>query len=770
MRFSPVLLLIWAGCAWGQTNRGELRFRISDPSGAALHATIELDSRANGFHESVESDDTGRASIPMLPFGVYSVTIQRSGFAPYRETVDVHSTMPLERPVTLAVAGSESIVRVTDLGPLVDMNSVSSAMHIGSQEIEERVSSLPGRSLQDLVVSQPGWLYEGNAVLHPRGSEYQTQFVVDGIPLTDNRSPSFGPEIGADDLESMSIYTAGFPAEYGRKMGGVVELDTHRKANPGLHGDLALSGGNYDTVSGYGRLQHAGKNDAFTASTSGAHTEHYLNPVVPENYTNTGTLADFAAMYERDVDQDDRIILSARRELSRFLIPNELVQQQAGQVQNGDNFETVGMVRFQRITSPKSLISLSGMVRNDAKDLDSNRNPIPIAAFHHNRFNEGYFKGTYTLHHGRQELKAGVESDATFLNEDFRYTLTDASQFDPGTPRAFAFTDSRPDLEQSAFAEDFVRMKSWTAAIGLRWDHYQLVLNRNAVSPRIAVSRGFAGNHLVLHASYDRIFQTPSSDNILLSSSAEVRAISSEFLRLPVQPSTGNDWEIGATKGFANRVRLDVSSYWRAARNFADDDQLLNTGVSYPIAFNRGAIYGAESKLQVVSAGLMSGFLSYSYMVARVWFPVTGGLFLGADAESASLPASGHFPASQDQRNTLATRWEYRAGSRVRVAAGADYGSGLPFAYGGTQADALAQYGPGVVSRLNFTRGRILPRLAINASLSLGLWRRDKVEMTLHLDGENLNNRLNVLDFGGLFSGNAIGPARSALLRWESRF
>jgi len=62
-----------------------------------------------------------------------------------------------------------------------------------------------------LVNSQPGWLYEGNAVLHPRGSEYQTQFVVDGIPLTDNRSPSFGPAIDADDVQSLSIYTGGIP-------------------------------------------------------------------------------------------------------------------------------------------------------------------------------------------------------------------------------------------------------------------------------------------------------------------------------------------------------------------------------------------------------------------------------------------------------------------------------------------------------------------------------------------------------------------------------
>ncbi len=82
--------------------------------------------------------------------------------------------------------------------------------------------------------SQPGWLYEGNAVLHPRGSEYQTQFVMDGIPLTDNRSPSFGPEIEADDVQSMSIYTAGIPAEYGRKMGGVVEVNTLQDVAAGL--------------------------------------------------------------------------------------------------------------------------------------------------------------------------------------------------------------------------------------------------------------------------------------------------------------------------------------------------------------------------------------------------------------------------------------------------------------------------------------------------------------------------------------------------------
>lgn len=94
----------------------------------------------------------------------------------------------------------------------------------------------------------------------------------------------------------------------------------------------------------------------------------------------------------------------------------------------------------------------------------------------------------------------------------------------------------------------------------------------------------------------------------------------------------------------------------------------------------------------------------------------------------------------------------------------------MPFEYGGTRDEALSQYGPGVVNRLNFARGRILPQLAVSASLTADLLRRDHLQSTLHIDGENLNDRLNVLDFGGLFSGNAIAPARSVMLRWETRF
>jgi hypothetical protein len=44
------------------------------------------------------------------------------------------------------------------------------------------------------------------------------------------------------------------------------------------------------------------------------------------------------------------------------------------------------------------------------------------------------------------------------------------------------------------------------------------------------------------------------------------------------------------------------------------------------------------------------------------------------------------------------------------------------------------------------------------------------VAVRLQADGENLSNKLEVIDFGGLFSGNAIGPGRMGMLRLVTTF
>ena len=767
---SGLILILWAVSLCAQSDSGELRLKVTDPTGLGVKSSVQLVSEGNQVRKTLVTDETGNLTAKLLPFGVYRLDVQREGFAPFSNSIEIRSAVPAEYHVTLRIAPMSTSVTVNDAVTLIDPHSSGAINQIGKDTIADRVTSLPGRSLQDLVNSQPGWLYEGNAVLHPRGSEYQTQLVVDGIPLTDNRSPSFGPEIEADDVQSMSIYTAGIPAEYGRKMGGVVEMVTAKDSDVGLHGEAVLAGGSFDTADGYLLTQYGWGKNTLGFNAEGAMTERYLNPPIVENYTNNGTTGDFGASYERDFTNHDRLTLSVRHEFSRFLVPNELVQQTAGQRQDKNNYETMGLVSYQHLFSPNVVGDFHGMVRDDSEGLSSNPFSTPIIVFQKNGFREGYFKGTISIHHGKQEWKAGIESDSTFLRENFSDVITDFTQFDPGTPPTYNFAENRPSLEQSAFVQDLIRLGNWTVSAGLRWDHYQLLVNQNAVSPRLGVSRYFRSADLVLHASYDRVFQTPDFENILLSSSPEIVSLNPEVLRLPVEPSHGNYYEVGFTKGFFQKLRLDVNYFDRRVNNYADDDQLLDTAVSFPIAFRKSNIYGVEGKVDIPRWRRLSGFVSYSYMVGSAYLPVTGGLFLGTDATNALSQTNGRFWVSQDQRNTVRTRFRYQIVERLWVALGAEYGSGLPVEFDGTEEQAVAQYGQAIVSRVNFETGRVKPSLSIDASAGADLWKKDKRAMRLQADVQNINNRLNVIDFAGLFSGNAIAPPRSYDVRLTTNF
>jgi TonB-dependent Receptor Plug Domain len=773
------LFLLCALPGFCQTNTGELRLTVTDPSGARVKSTVLIISEANQYRTSLSTNDQGELDVLRLPFGIYQIQVNEKGFAAISKTIQIRSSIPVTYTIQLALSSVKESVTVNAGNTLINPDQAGSVNQIGHSAIEDRLSSLPGRSLQDLVNSQPGWLYEGNAVLHPRGSEYQTQFVVDGIPFTNNISPSFGNEVDADDVQSMSIYTAGIPAEYGRKMGGVVVLDTVQNPQQGFHGQVVLSGGSFDSAGSSVQGEYGWGANSLGFSADGSMTGHYLNPVVTQNYSNTGTLGDFSGNFQRDLTPKDRISFLVRHELARYDLPNEIIQQQAGQRQTGDDFDTYGIAVYQHTFSSNAAASVRGMVRQFSDDVNSNPESTPIEVYLHNWFREAYFKSDFTVFRGRQEWKAGIESDNKFLNENFHYVIpnvdTQLAYFDSSTPLTFSYVANRPDLEQGAWVEDLIRLGDWTIDAGLRWDHYQLILNRNAVSPRLAVSRYFPSAGVVLHVSYDRIFQTPSFENLLLSSSTAAAGLDTISLQLPVKPSEGDYYEAGLEKVFFNKIRVDTNYFRRDVNNYADDDQIDNTTISYPIAFEKAIIYGAEGKIELPVWGRFSGYASYSYEVGNAWFPVTGGLFLGDDA---IIPTSGHLPDSQDQRNTMRGRLRYQVAPRLWVAGGVQYDTGLPFDFQCPDGETLTQceageaaiYGQDVVDRLNFNRGRILPSFQVDASAGADLYKSDRANVQLQVDGENLTNVIDVIDFGGLFSGNAIGPSRSVFVRLTTNF
>jgi outer membrane cobalamin receptor len=765
-----VFALLLAGGQFTQTNTGELHVAVADTSGLPLPGPIEVTSTANEVRQTVQTDAAGVAVVRRLPFGSYRIQVARAGFADASRVVEVRSALPSNAQVTMQLAGVQTTLTVSTDATLLDPHQPAPAHRIGADTLERRVTALPGRALPDIVNTQPGWLLEANGILHPRGSEYQTQYVVDGLPMTDNRSPAFAPELGADDVHGMTILTGGYPAEYGRKLGGVIEVLTKVPSRRGFGGSASGSIGSFATAGGDAIAEYGSEKSTLSVTAGMAQTDRYLDPPVEENYTNRGSTSNASVRFERDLSAADRFGVILRHGQARFLVPNEHVQQDAGQRQDRDSSETAAQFSVQRILSPKMIGDARAMVREVSASLWSNAESTPIAASQDRGFREFYVKGSLAAHAGVHELKAGADAIAGNIHEDFTYRITDPTAFDDETVPEFNFSGRHRNREQALFVQDQMRLRDWTVNAGLRWDHYALLVDDSAFSPRLAVSWAWPAKDLVVRAAYDRVFQTPAIENLLLASSDTLDGLGDEVLRLPVPASRGNFYEAGISKVVGRRARIDATVFKRDMTDVADDDVLLNTGVSFPIAFQRAEINGAEVKVDLRSWKNLSGAVGYSYLHGIGELPITGGLFLG-DEGVAQLESRARFPLTQDQRHTVRGRATYQFSPSAWVAIAGSYGSGLPFEdFDETPGDAIEEFGERVVQRVNFATGRVRPSASLDVSTGFTLIKSSSRSVRLQAEVRNLTNRLDVINFAGLFSGTALAAPRSAAVRVRLEF
>ena len=153
---------------------------------------------------------------------------------------------------------------------------------------------------------------------------------------------------------------------------------------------------------------------------------------------------------------------------------------------------------------------------------------------------------------------------------------------------------------------------------------------------------------------------------------------------------------------------------------------------AFPIAFRKSIIYGAEAKLDVPDWRGFSGFLSYSYHVGNAWFPVTGGFFLGDDAEDSRPLAISRIRRinATPFGAACATRLRRACGSRAAFSTTPDCLSNFnaPMANQAVHRGRRAQYGQQVVDRINFDRGRILPAFQVNASAGALLYKSERMQ------------------------------------------
>ena len=223
--------------------------------------------------------------------------------------------------------------------------------------------------------------------------------------------------------------------------------------------------------------------------------------------------------------------------------------------------------------------------------------------------------------------------------------------------------------------QDLIRLGKWTINAGAALGSLSAYSESASREIRgISISRYFPSAGVVLHFSYDRVFQTPSFENILLSSSPRSNRSIREFSAPARRAFRRELLRSRRDQGFLRKAQAGRKLFPAVTSTITPTTIRSTTRPSASQSrFVNPMIYGAEAKLDLLTWHGFSGFLSYSYIVGNVWFPVTGGLFLGDDATAAETQLTGHFPDSQDQRNTVRGRVRYQVAPRFWIAGGIQY-------------------------------------------------------------------------------------------------
>ena len=188
--------------------------------------------------------------------------------------------------------------------------------------------------------------------------------------------------------------------------------------------------------------------------------------------------------------------------------------------------ETAAQFSAQRIFSANLVGDVRGMVRDVSAQLWSNAASTPIVASQDRGFRELYVKGAVSAHAGVHELKAGADVSVGHVREDFAYRITDPRAFDDATPASFQFcriaTPIASRRSSSRIRCAWARGRSMPDCDGIATRLSSTTTRSARGSPRPGRGRRPIW---CCAASYDRAFQTPAIENLLLASSESVERL-----------------------------------------------------------------------------------------------------------------------------------------------------------------------------------------------------------------------------------------------------
>jgi len=237
--------------AAAQAVTGTILGTITDGTGAFLPgATVTLTHTETGFARTVHSDNAGEFTAPSLPTGKYSLAAELQGFKTVTiPDIDLGVDQRVRLQVRLEVGAMSETITVVGSSPLVQ----TSSSELGTTVDEEQIKQLPlnGRNFVSLTRTVPGVVrgipganidgagslaWRASASFSANGQRPRdNNYMLDGVDNNETWLQTVVIFPSVDSLDEFKLQTSTYSAEFGRSLGGVVNLQIKSGTNA-FHG------------------------------------------------------------------------------------------------------------------------------------------------------------------------------------------------------------------------------------------------------------------------------------------------------------------------------------------------------------------------------------------------------------------------------------------------------------------------------------------------------------------------------------------------------
>lgn len=237
LRFTAVVLALaifgLAPMAEAQNSRtGALSGVVTDDQGGALPGvTVTVTSPQLMGSRTTITNSSGEYDFGLLPPGTYKAEFVLTGLEPKtRENILISLDSTNKVNLTLSVGSFAEAITVTADSVVIDPTQTTVQQNFKKDHLKYASVGQAGRTYQNVLQQAAG--VAGGTNPQVMGANLgQNTFLLDGINSTDPVTHTFGSNLVFDSIQEISIQTLGKDAEYGKGVGGVVNVVTKSGGN-----------------------------------------------------------------------------------------------------------------------------------------------------------------------------------------------------------------------------------------------------------------------------------------------------------------------------------------------------------------------------------------------------------------------------------------------------------------------------------------------------------------------------------------------------------